>query len=189
MATATTAADGTYYFTNATGTNTDSKKYGLTQLQPNAAYTVKFPTTASVSGTTYNLTTAIAGSNTLIDSNAPATGEVTVSATEIPSSGANNHSFDVGYSAAPVATETDLVLTKIANPTTAKSGDTVTYTLTLRNESDADATGVQVTDNLPTSLELVNATPQQGTFVNGVWDVGTVKARTTLTLTLETRVK
>ena len=189
LATVTTAADGTYYFTNATGTNTDSKKYGLTQLQPNATYTVKFPTTASVSGTTYNLTTAIAGSNTLIDSNAPATGEVTISATDIPSAGANNHSFDVGYSAAPVATETDLVLTKTANPTTAKSGDTVTYTLTLRNESDADATGVQVTDNLPTSLELVNATPQQGTFVNGVWDVGTVKARTTLTLTLETRVK
>jgi uncharacterized repeat protein (TIGR01451 family) len=65
----------------------------------------------------------------------------------------------------------------------------VTYTLTLRNESDADATGVQVTDNLPTSLELINATPQQGTFVNSVWDVGTVKARTTLTLTQETRVK
>ena len=27
----------------------------------------------------------------------PATGEVTISATEIPSAGANNHSFDVGY--------------------------------------------------------------------------------------------
>lgn len=58
LATATTAADGTYYFTNAAGTDTDSKKYGLNQLQPNA-YTVKFPTSVTVSGTTYNLTTAL----------------------------------------------------------------------------------------------------------------------------------
>ncbi|OQX02854.1 MAG: hypothetical protein BWK73_41305 [Thiothrix lacustris] len=101
VATATTAADGTYYFTNATGTNTASKIYGLTQLQPNTAYTVKFPTTMTVSGTTYNLTTATAGGNTQIDSNAPATGEVTVAAADIPSAGANNHSFDVGYSTTP----------------------------------------------------------------------------------------
>ena len=227
LATATTAADGTYYFSNATGTTTASKKYGLTQLQPNAAYTVKFPTTVTVAGTTYDLTTATMGSNTSIDSNAPATGEVMVGATDIPSAGANNHSFDVGYASAPpppagcttitntaniskitetdsvagnntasvviqancTELKTDLKLVKTANKTTVKKGDTLIYTLTLNNESDVDATEVKVADNLPTSLELVNATPQQGTFVNGVWDVGTVKARTTLTLTLETRVK
>ncbi len=100
LATATTAADGTYYFTNAAGTNTDSKKYGLDQLQPNTAYTVKFPTSVTVSGATYNLTTATAGGNIQIDSNAAATGDVVVTATDIPTAGANNHSFDVGYSAA-----------------------------------------------------------------------------------------
>ena len=104
VATATTAADGTYYFTNAAGTDTTSKKFGLTQLQPNTAYTVKFPTTVTVSGTAYNLTTATAGGNTLIDSNAPTSGEVTVAAADIPTAGANNHSFDVGYSSEPPPT-------------------------------------------------------------------------------------
>ncbi len=101
LATATTAADGTYYFSNAVGTNTASKKYGLVQLQPNTAYTIKFPTTVTVSGTTYNLTTALTGGNTQIDSNAVATGDVAILAADIPVAGANNHSFDVGYSAAP----------------------------------------------------------------------------------------
>ena len=104
IATATTAADGAYYFSSATGTDTASIKYGLTQLQPNTAYTVKFPTSVEVSGTTYNLTTANAGSNRLIDSNAAATGDVVVNASDIPTSGANNHSFDVGYSSAPPPT-------------------------------------------------------------------------------------
>ena len=101
VATATTDAKGNYYFSNATGTSTTSIKYGLTQLAPNMAYTVRFPTTTTVSGTTYNLTTAAAGSNRLIDSNAPASGDVTVLATDIPIAGANNHSFDVGYSNTP----------------------------------------------------------------------------------------
>ncbi|QTR50272.1 SdrD B-like domain-containing protein [Candidatus Thiothrix anitrata] len=104
LTTATTAADGTYYFSSATGTDTASVKYGLTQLQPNTAYTVKFPTSVDVSGTTYNLTTANAGGNRLIDSNAAATGDVVVNATDIPTSGANNHSFDVGYSSMPPPT-------------------------------------------------------------------------------------
>ncbi|MBN8588617.1 MAG: hypothetical protein J0L94_09880, partial [Rhodothermia bacterium] len=90
ISTATTDANGNYYFSSATGTDTASIKYGLTQLEPNMAYTVRFPTTTTVAGTTYNLTTAAAGSNRLIDSNAPANGEVTILATDIPVSGANN---------------------------------------------------------------------------------------------------
>ncbi|MBN8590077.1 MAG: DUF11 domain-containing protein [Rhodothermia bacterium] len=106
LATATTDANGNYYFSSATGTDTASIKYGLTQLEPNMAYTVRFPTTTTVAGTTYNLTTAAAGSNRLIDSNAPASGDVTVLATDIPVSGANNHSFDVGYRPTPVTVQT-----------------------------------------------------------------------------------
>ena len=98
--TATTNAQGIYYFTSKTGTSTANKRFGVTQLVPNMAYTLRFPTTATVSGTTYNLTTAAAGSNRLIDSNAPASGDVTILATDIPVAGANNHSFDVGYTVA-----------------------------------------------------------------------------------------
>jgi len=86
------------------------------------------------------------------------------------------------------ALKTDLKLVKIANKTTVKRGDTVIYTITLENESDVIATNVKVADDLPSSLTLVTATPSQGTFANGVWDVGNVAANTTLTLTLEVTV-
>ncbi len=101
ISTVTTDANGNYIFSSATGTDGTGKDYGITQLVPNMAYTVRFPTTATVSGTTYNLTTAAAGANRLIDSNAPSNGDVTVLATDIPIYGANNHSFDVGYSITP----------------------------------------------------------------------------------------
>ena len=56
------------------------------------------------------------------------------------------------------------------------------------NDSDVEATGVKVEDRLPTGLTLVTATPSQGTFAAGVWNVGTVAARATLTLTLAVTV-
>ncbi|QTR50271.1 SdrD B-like domain-containing protein [Candidatus Thiothrix anitrata] len=285
LATATTAADGTYYFSSATGTDTASIKYGLTQLQPNTAYTVKFPTSVDVSGTTYNLTTANAGGNRLIDSNAAATGDVVVNATDIPTSGANNHSFDVGYSAAPacsintptVTTEcnnngtpsdasddkftykitatgsnvgatysitggdtyagrsygtehtstnsfpisggnlaltltddttascklenvtvtapstcssstpsADLEVAKTANVSSAKSGDTVIYTITVKNNGPDNATGVEVTDQLPTGVTYDSHNAGQGTYTSGtgIWAVGSLANGATATLTI-----
>ncbi|MBL7977023.1 MAG: DUF11 domain-containing protein, partial [Bacteroidetes Order II. Incertae sedis bacterium] len=131
ISTATTDANGNYYFSSATGTSTASTRYGITQLEPNMAYTVRFPTTTTVAATTYNLTTAAAGSNRLIDSNAPANGEVTVLATDIPVSGANNHSFDVGYSSTPCAINTPTVTPTCNNNGTAgdPSDDTFTFTI------------------------------------------------------------
>ncbi|MDX9988156.1 SdrD B-like domain-containing protein [Thiothrix unzii] len=190
LATATTAADGTYYFTNAAGTNTDSKKYGLDQLQPNTAYTVKFPTSVTVSGTTYNLTMAIAGGNTLIDSNAPASGEVTVAAADIPTAGANNHSFDVGY-ILPTPKMTDLEVTKTANLSSVKSGDTVIYTVKVKNNGPDTATGVEVTDQLPAGVTYVSHNADQGAYTSGtgIWTVGTLANGTTATLTITVTIK
>ncbi|WP_287601906.1 SdrD B-like domain-containing protein [Thiothrix sp.] len=225
LASATTTADGTYAFSSATGTTTTSHIYGLTALVPNTTYTVKFPTTTTVGATTYNLTSASAGSNREVDSNAPATGEVSVAASDIPQSGANNYSFDVGYGTTPpaagcttitnianiskltetdptaannsasaaiqancVTPKTDLKLVKTVSKPTVRHGDAITYTITLINDSDVEATGVKVEDRLPTGLTLVTATPSQGTFAAGVWNVGTVAARATLTLTLAVTV-
>ena len=84
--------------------------------------------------------------------------------------------------------KTDLKLTKTASKSTARHGDTLTYTITLSNESDVAATGVQVEDKLPTGLTFVKATPSQGSFANGVWTVGTVAAHATLIMTLEVTV-
>jgi uncharacterized repeat protein (TIGR01451 family) len=287
ISTVTTDTNGNYLFSSATGADATGKDYGITQLASNMGYTVRFPTTTTVSGTSYNLTTANSATGTdLIDSDAPATGDVSVLATDIPVSGANNHTFDVGYSAvtctqptftisavqptcasptgsisigtitgpdsytfnyddmgtyvagvlgvngtatngASVASglsagtytvqlfkstdntcisnpnqtvtltaatgcggggQPDLEITKVADKATVVSGNTITYTITLKNVGTADATGVKVKDAIPAGLTLSLATPSQGTYASGIWDVGTVAVGATLTLTITVTV-
>src|SRR5262249_31032596 len=68
-------------------------------------------------------------------------------------------------------------------------GDTITFTVTLTNAGPNGASNVEVTDLLPTGLTLVSATPSQGTYISGVWAVGSVarlgQAKLTLTATVD----
>lgn len=190
IATATTAADGSYVFSSATGTSTASAIYGLTGLTPNTAYTLKFPLTVTVGAATYQLTKANSGTNTEIDSNASVTtGDVSVAPSDIPQVGANNYTFDVGYSSAPPP-NVDLALTKVADKTNVKSGDTVRYTLTLSNISANPASGVEVTDHLPTGVTYKAHNAGQGTYTNstGIWVVGALAAGASVTLTIDVTV-
>lgn len=114
IATATTNASGNYYFSSATGTNTASAIYSISQLDPNMTYIVRIPNvqggSKQASLGTNSLTTANADGSTngdlrdsdgiLIGNNA----EVTVQTTDISVAGANNHTFDFGFSAAPSCT-------------------------------------------------------------------------------------
>lgn len=102
----------------------------------------------------------------------------------------SNLTVDFGFAEAvtPPPAKTDLKLTKTASKPTVRHGDTLTYTITLSNESDVAATGVLVEDKLPTGLTFVKATPSQGSFANGVWTVGTVAAHATLIMTLDVKV-
>lgn len=170
LATATTGVDGSYYFTNATGASTTSKIYGISQLQPNLPYTIKFPTTTTVLGSPYKLTVATAGDNTLLDSNAPLSGDVTILPADLPTAGANNHSVDVGYSRFVV----DVELSKVVDKTTAKRGETLTYTLTVVNRGVDGATGVEVLEQLPADLSYVSHHASQGNYNanSGLWTVG-----------------
>lgn len=187
LASVTTAADGTYYFSSASGTSTPSKQYGIAALQPNTAYTLKFPSNVSVAGKTYNLSYANAGNNTSIDSNASETGEVTIVATDIPSAGANNYSFDVGYSTVP---SIDLEISKIASVNKVSAGETFTYTVQVKNNGSDTATGVEVTDKLPSSVSYANAVASQGTYTaaTGVWVVGSLAKDITASLTITVTV-
>jgi uncharacterized repeat protein (TIGR01451 family) len=161
ISTATTDANGNYYFSSAAGAagaNTDPIRYGITQLMPNMAYTVHFPTTATVSGTSYNLTTAnstTGGGTDFIDSDATATGDVSVLATDIPVIGANNHTFDVGYSSAPCTINTPTVTPTCNNNGTASDPSDDTFTFTI----NTTGTGVGATYKVDKTAPAPASTP------------------------------
>jgi uncharacterized protein (TIGR03437 family) len=82
----------------------------------------------------------------------------------------------------------DLSLTKTVNNSTPNIGEKVTYTITVSNAGPIAATGVQVTDLLPSGLQYVNSNPGQGAYnqSTGVWTVGTLSISNpaaTLTIT------
>ncbi len=90
----------------------------------------------------------------------------------------------------PVPT-VDLSLTKTIDPANARIGDTVTFTVTVSNAPDfTPATGVTVTDQLPSGYALQSASPSQGSYdaATGVWTVGDLNAGASATLTLTATV-
>ena len=101
-----------------------------------------------------------------------------------------DYTLDFGFIEGELAAEVDLALTKTVNPMSANSGDTVTYTLTVSNNSATDATNVQVTDQLPNGITYANSSATLGSYDNNtaVWSIPTLTAGTTATLTLDVTV-
>lgn len=65
-----------------------------------------------------------------------------------------------------VNVQADLSLAKADNPDAVAAGETLTYTLTISNTGSSDATGLTVTDTLPSGVTLVSATPTQSSGPN-----------------------
>jgi uncharacterized repeat protein (TIGR01451 family) len=61
-----------------------------------------------------------------------------------------------------VTTTGDLSITKTDSPDPVQVGNNLTYSITVNNNGPEAATGVQVTDTLPAGVDLVSATPDQG---------------------------
>lgn len=83
-----------------------------------------------------------------------------------------------------------LEINKTADKTEAKPGDTVTYTITVTNNTGKDLTDVEVTDVLNENLTFVSADSDYGDYDkdSGVWNIGALANATTATLTIKATV-
>jgi uncharacterized repeat protein (TIGR01451 family) len=83
----------------------------------------------------------------------------------------------------------DLTITKDDGLTTVTPGQTVTYTLTIKNVGEQTATGVVLTDTLPANTTFVSAS-NGGTLTAGVvlWSVGSVTVGPSVTRTVVVQV-
>jgi uncharacterized repeat protein (TIGR01451 family) len=84
----------------------------------------------------------------------------------------------------------DLDLTKVVDDHSPCQGASITYTVTVSNPSTVTATGVQVTDLLPSGLTYVGSSTSQGTYSSGtgLWVVGGLAASSSATLSLTATV-
>jgi uncharacterized repeat protein (TIGR01451 family) len=93
---------------------------------------------------------------------------------------------DDRVAAPPDAPNIDLQVTKTANRGVIEAGDTVRFTVVVRNGGPLDATNVFGGDTLPTGLSYESHTQSQGAYsaASGVWTIGslTVGAQATLTI-------
>jgi uncharacterized repeat protein (TIGR01451 family) len=85
-----------------------------------------------------------------------------------------------------VEAETDLAVTKSGTPDPVIAGTLLTYSIVASNLGPSDATGVTVTDTLPTGVTFQSASPTPGSFnqATGVWSIGTLASGASATLTL-----
>jgi len=69
----------------------------------------------------------------------------------------------------------DLEVVKTVSDPTPNVGDVITYTITVTNNGPDDATGVQLTDTLPTGVTFGGYTATQGTYTSttGLWEITT----------------
>ncbi|HEU4662562.1 MAG TPA: hypothetical protein VFS55_00885 [Dokdonella sp.] len=113
------------------------------------------------------------------------TNTVAVSASDQPDPDTSNNSAGASVNAGASA---DIAVAKSVDDSTPNVGATITYTITASNGGPNDATGVEITDNLPAGTTFVSATPSQGTYAGGVWSVGALANGASATLAISATV-
>jgi uncharacterized repeat protein (TIGR01451 family) len=83
--------------------------------------------------------------------------------------------------------EPDIEVTKSSDNIAPVQGTEFNFTVTAKNNGPDPATGLKVTDILPTGVTYVSSTPSAGTYSSstGVWDIGSLAKDATVTLTLK----
>lgn len=179
IATATTDANGEYYFSTATATTTSSSVYNLT-LTAGGSYTLSFPTSVSAFSVSTFPNSATGANADAIDSDADAAGLITFT---LGQSGENNFTFDVGYACTPLAltlTSATICAGQTASLTATSGFSSYTFSSGLTqvgstNVATGTATGTY-------SVTAVNSAGCSGTAVGSI----TVNALPVVTLSSAT---
>lgn len=121
-----------------------------------------------------------------------AVGTVSNSATVNSTTADPDNGNNTGYANTPIVSEADLSLTKSVSPANALPGDTVTYTLTVRNDGPGSARDVVLGDTMPGGVTFVDSDPTAPTcsFGGGALscDLGTLAPNATRTVTVRATV-
>lgn len=98
-----------------------------------------------------------------------------------PDSIPTNNSSTINNSVNALA---NLSVVKTANLSEVIAGENIIYTIVVNNQGPSDAQNVVLTDNLPTGLTFIEASPSVGSFAAQQWSVGSLSAGASETLTL-----
>ncbi|MBN1997769.1 DUF11 domain-containing protein [candidate division KSB1 bacterium] len=105
----------------------------------------------------------------------------------------NNTEYETIEIDDPLQVVPDLELTKTANPTSTTLGGSVQFIIHVTNNGPGDAANVQVTDLLHAGFHLhgYSVIPVGSTFdeTTGIWDIGSLTATNSATLTLNVTTK
>ena len=81
----------------------------------------------------------------------------------------------------------DIAIEKTVDNPEIREGETATFTIRIQNWGVGPLTNLQVTDNIPTGLTLVNAFTITGSFSGNTWNIGTLDGGEVAELELEVR--
>jgi len=83
-----------------------------------------------------------------------------------------------------VSPDVDLMVTETVDNLTPEVGSNITFTIVAKNNGPGNATGVDVTNNLPSGFTLVSSSATIGTVGAGVWTIGSLANGASATLTM-----
>ncbi|MBI5960205.1 MAG: DUF11 domain-containing protein [Chloroflexi bacterium] len=115
------------------------------------------------------------------------TNTATIAAASLPDPVGANNSASASVTV-QVPSSSDLALTKTVNNSTPNEGDIVSFTVTVTNNGPNTNNGVQVNDIPQAGLWPTGTTVSQGSYIGGVWTVGTLTNGASATLILNAQV-
>jgi len=79
--------------------------------------------------------------------------------------------------------QADLQINKLASAETVYAGQNLTYSISVTNNGPSAAQDVNVVDNLPGNISIINTMPSSGTWVSPNWSIGALESGATALLT------